>query len=415
MYSTARVYFLGDIPDTWGYSIAAQAAWLNLFYEVISEGLLLPLYFILGQVISSPKLFSERINVALQLVVGVYVLLSGAVLFFAEPLVQAMGQAESRLVATVSYIRLESIALLLSSVYAVVMVVLVLQNRERLMYQLLVLKTVTIIALDTILVSQLPISFQLGVNGVAWSNIIVNAVLTLISLRWLFHSGITLTADRQWLQRRWIKAWIRISVKSGLESLIRNLAFMLMILKMVNEVEQAGVYWVTNQFIWGWLLLPVITLGNLIKQDSAKNGGELGARFKGYFQVTLFISTIWLLTLPGWEWFVHRIMGAPQASEIAYLAGLMLAFYIVFAFNNILDSYFYGIGRTDMLLYQSLIVSCFYYGSAYLLYLQGKFVPTLDSIAILFGIGITLDALVTAVLFYIVVEKQRLWQLSHSV
>ncbi|MET4695286.1 hypothetical protein [Endozoicomonas lisbonensis] len=92
IYSTVRVYFLGSLPDTWGYSIAAQAAWLNLIYEVISEGLLFSLYFILGQVISQPKAFSERLSVALRVVVATFALFSVNILLFAEPIVLFMGQ-----------------------------------------------------------------------------------------------------------------------------------------------------------------------------------------------------------------------------------------------------------------------------------------------------------------------------------
>ena len=54
---------------------------------------------------------------------------------------------------------------------------------------------------------------------------------------------------------------------SGLESLVRNLAFMLMIVRMVNVVGEQGTFWVANNFIWGWLLLPVLQLGELIKAD----------------------------------------------------------------------------------------------------------------------------------------------------
>ena len=212
IYSTVRVYFLGDIPDTWGFSIAAQAAWLNLLYEIISEGLLLPLYYVLGQVIADSERLSERTNTALQVVVFAYAVLSAVVLIFAEPLVLAMGQADSQLAATVSYIRLESIALLLSSVFAVVTVVLVLQNRERLLYQLLVLKTAMIIILDSVLVSQISISFQLGVNGVAWSNIIVNALLVVMSLCWLHRSCLLILLNIQWSQQSWIREWVQISV-----------------------------------------------------------------------------------------------------------------------------------------------------------------------------------------------------------
>lgn len=129
---------------------------------------MLPLYFILVQVIVNRELFVERINVALLVVVGAYALLSVGVLMFTGPIVQSMGQAKLILKATVSYIRLESFALLLSSVYVVVaVVVLVLQKQAKLMYGLLIIKTVLIVLFDSLFVSQLPISFQLGVNRVA--------------------------------------------------------------------------------------------------------------------------------------------------------------------------------------------------------------------------------------------------------
>lgn len=49
IYSTSRVYFLGSIPDTWAFSIAAQVAWLNVGYEVINEAMLIPLAYVLAR------------------------------------------------------------------------------------------------------------------------------------------------------------------------------------------------------------------------------------------------------------------------------------------------------------------------------------------------------------------------------
>jgi hypothetical protein len=51
LYSTDRIYFINSIPDTWNVSIAAQSMWLHLSYEVLQEALLVPLYFLFGQVI----------------------------------------------------------------------------------------------------------------------------------------------------------------------------------------------------------------------------------------------------------------------------------------------------------------------------------------------------------------------------
>ncbi|MCZ2722353.1 hypothetical protein O1D97_12130 [Marinomonas sp. 15G1-11] len=60
---------------------------------------------------------------------------------------------------------------------------------------------------------------------------------------------------------------------------------------------------------------------------------------------------LWLLTIPLWESFVHNILGINNASEVIHLVMIMIGFYVVFTLNNVIDTYFYGIGRTDLMLY----------------------------------------------------------------
>ena len=67
----------------------------------------------------------------------------------------------------------------------------------------------------------------------------------------------------------WVKDFIKIGGISGLESLVRNFFYMIMIIRMVNAVSEQGTYWMANNFIWGWLLLPVIQLGELLKETAA--------------------------------------------------------------------------------------------------------------------------------------------------
>ncbi|MCV6612276.1 MAG: hypothetical protein OIF55_16030 [Amphritea sp.] len=411
IYSTLRVYFLGSLPETWGFNIASQIAWLNLMYEVLAEGLLLPLYFILGQVVGDRKQFKQRVTIALVGFIAAYGLLSIFVLIFADELVAGMEQSDALQKATVSYIRLESVGLLLSSFYAMAIVVLVTMKHERLLYRLLLFKTFLTVIFDSLFVSQFSFSMQLGVNGVAWTNIVVNSFLVAGSLFWLYRLNVLGFSIQSLATQSWLKKWFIVSARSGLESLVRNLAFMFMILKMVNEVEQSGVYWVTNQFIWGWLLLPVLALSNLIKQDAATHEGFVGARMSGYMQLTALFILLWFLTIPGWQWFIHTIMGINDDQQVSELTLLLVSFYAIFALNNVLDSYFYGCGRTDLMLYQSLIVNTVFYGGAYLLYQQESFVPTLNSIAILFGLGITFDALVTLAMYVRLKSNQYdLWR-----
>lgn len=40
-----------------------------------------------------------------------------------------------------------------------------------------------------------------------------------------------------------------------------------MICKMVNMVAEQGNYWIANNFIWGWLLIPITALSEVIRRD----------------------------------------------------------------------------------------------------------------------------------------------------
>lgn len=396
IYSTTRIHFLGSIPSPWAFSIAAQVAWLNVGYEVLSETLLVPLAFILGKVITDEVKFRQRASISLLIIVLSYLIVTAFVLWLAPQLVDAMQQKQVLLYNTVQYIRLESLAILLSSLYAFLLLVLVLKNEQKIMYKLLTVQMVTTVLCDGLLVSQQPFSFQLGVNGIAVSNIIVNSLLAVIAIVYLSKSGVSFDIRQiRETKSQWLKEWGIIGWKSGLESLVRNAAFIVMILQLINQIQQAGTFWVANQFIWGWLLLPILALGQLVKQDAATHNGLTPQRINSYLWLSVAVISLWVLTAPLWDGFISNIMGVSDSNSVTNLVLMMVGFYIVFSLNNIIDSYFYGIGRTDLMLYQSLFVNTIFYGGAFVFYQMGIFVPTLKGIAAMFGLGITVDAIVT--------------------
>ncbi|MBD3360421.1 multidrug transporter, partial [Candidatus Peregrinibacteria bacterium] len=290
VYTTLRISFLGNLPDTWGFNIASQIAWVNLIYEVVFEALLLPIFHLLGKKLSDEKEFQNRVRTGLILFAAVYAVLSTLISIFAYPLVSGMAQQQEIIHATVDYIRMETVAIMLSSIYRFAIIVFIVLQRDKLIYVLLTVQMLLTVLFDSLFISELNISLNLGVNGVALSNMIVNTALIVFSLYLFQRLGIRVFRTIKDTSLTWIKEWFRLGSLSGLESFVRNLAFILMILRMVNVVNQQGVFWVTNNFIWGWLLLPVLSLGEIIKRDAAENPGSIGYLSKGFFALTgLFI------------------------------------------------------------------------------------------------------------------------------
>ena len=76
IYTTLRVFFLGELPGEYSFSIAGQLSWVNLLYEILSEAIVLPLFFFIGKVLTDKNEFANRMRTGLLVSVGAYMVLS---------------------------------------------------------------------------------------------------------------------------------------------------------------------------------------------------------------------------------------------------------------------------------------------------------------------------------------------------
>ena len=189
---------------------------------------------------------------------------------------------------------------------------------------------------------------------------------------------------------------------------MRNVAYMVMIARMVNVVGEQGTYWVANNFIWGWLLLPVIQLGELIKQEVASDKENVRRNSLGYFSITAIISLLWFVSIPFWKTFMTYALGFDEVDKLLRLVLLLLGFYVLYAVQNVFDSIFYGLGKTNYMLFESVVTNTIYYGLAFVLYVLGVWTPTLTGIALLFGMGNAFDSMVSFVAYRHLLKKQKI-------
>ena len=407
IYTTVRVFFLGQLPGEWSFSIAGQLSWVNLLYEILNEAIILPLFYFVGKVKDDKREFSNRVRTGMLISLGVYAVLSTVVLVFAEPLLTLMATDASIIAASASYIRIESIANIFAILTQFALVALVTVNKSKYLYALTGARLVLCLVSDTFLVSTLPVSANLGVNGIGYSNIIVNALLLAVSLFLLAKEGIKVFAKAK-LDFSWAKEFAKIGSISGVESLVRNVAYMVMIARMVNVVGEQGTYWVANNFIWGWLLLPVIQLGELIKQEVSTDKENVRRNSLGYFGITEIISVLWFASIPVWKHFMTHVLGFTDVDKLFGLVMLLVGFYVLYAIQNVFDSTFYGLGKTNYMLFESVVTNSIYYGIAFILYATGAWVPTLTGIALLFGVGNAFDSIVSFVAYAFLLKKERI-------
>ena len=407
IYTTVRVFFLGQLPGEYSFSIAGQLSWVNLLYEIMNEAIILPLFYFIGNVKEDKDEFSNRVRTGMLISFGAYAVLSAVVLIFAEPMLTLMATDTSIIEASASYIRIESIANIFLILTQFALVAFVTVNKSKYLYALTGAKLVLCLVSDTFLVSTLPVSANLGVNGIGYSNIIVNALLLVISLVLLAKEGIKVLGNTK-LNFVWTKKFVKVGGISGVESLVRNVAYMVMIARMVNAVGEQGAYWVANNFIWGWLLLPVLQLGELIKQEVATDRESIRRNTLGYFSITAFISVLWFVSIPAWKPFMIHVLGFTDVDKLFGLVMLLVGFYVLYAIQNVFDSTFYGLGKTNYMLFESVVTNMIYYGIAFILYATNVWTPTLTGIALLFGIGNAFDSLVSLVAYAFLIKKEKI-------
>ena len=407
IYTTIRVFFLGQLPGDYSFSIAGQLSWVNLLYEIMNEAIILPLFYFIGKVKDNKNEFSNRVRTGMLISLGVYAVLSAVVLIFAESLLKLMATDASIIAASASYIRIESIANIFSILTQFALVALITINKSKYLYALTAARLGLCLVFDTFFVSTLPISANLGINGIGYSNIIVNILLFVISLILLAREG-TYVFGKAKLSFAWMKEFVKVGSISGVESFVRNVAYMGMIARMVNVVGEQGTYWVANNFIWGWLLLPVLQLGELIKQEVATDKENIRCNSLGYFGITAIISILWFASIPAWKPFMTHVLGFVDVDKLFELVMLLIGFYVLYAVQNVFDSTFYGLGKTNYMLFESVVTNTIYYGSAFLLYVTNVWTPTLTGIALLFGIGNAFDSLVSLIAYICLLKKEKI-------
>ena len=407
IYNTLRVFFIGLLPNEWSFSIAGQLSWISLIYEILNEAIIFPLFFFIGKCKDNKDDLSNNIQTGMLISFGLYSVLCTLIIFLAEPMLSLMAADKNIIEASANYIRIESVANIFSILCQFSLVTLLTLNKDIHIYALTVLRLILCVLSDTFLVSSLPASLNLGVNGIAISNILVNAIILFESLYLLSKEDVLILKKRK-LNFAWIKDFLKIGGISGFESFVRNFAYMVMISRMVNVVSEQGTYWVANNFIWGWLLMPILQLGELIKQETATDKNNISKNTLGYFGLTTIISFLWFVTIPLWKPFMSNILAFKEVDKLFELVLALVGFYVFFAFQNIFDSTFYGLGKTNYMLLESVVTNTIYYGIAFILYVMDVWEPSLIGIALLFGFGNVFDSVVSFVAYLYLLKKEKI-------
>ena len=245
-------------------------------------------------------------------------------------------------------------------------------------------------------------SFDLGIIGTAWSRLLSSVLLFALAAVLLF-ATMRITVSSLLVRPSFgdMRVYLRVGLGSGLDSLVRNVAYFFMIVRMVNTIgaTEIGGYYLAIQILWSFMLVPVLAFADCAKALVANASSDL-SRMRTLWHASMLIvalfMVVWIAAVPGFEGFAGLLSSDAVTVQYAVTTfGILFVPYVLFSFNTVMDAFFYGTGRTEYLAYQSIITNGTVYVVAFLIYVTGLWTPTFEGVMILFSLGILVDSLLT--------------------
>lgn len=401
LVGTFRIWLLAGQMDGDPLEVAAQIQWLALTFEVVEECWLLPAFFVLGRLLGNRAALERAMGVGVLVLVGLLSLLVGGAWIGSPLLVASLGQVPELLEPTVRYVRVEALALALGTLTRFLWIPLLLIGRPWELGRVLALQTAAQLVCDWAILGPSLMANPGGVVAMAWGRALVEGVVIVGTIWRLRRIGLRAELDLSDSTLPLLLEWVRRGWRSGLESLIRNLAFTFVVLRLINASGNAGTFWVANQLLWGWLLVPILALGEALKRHVATRPESINVLFPAYRRGAVVVLLGWVVSVPTWPMAIDKLLHAQGENDVLGTAYWLAGFYAVFALNHLMDSAFYGAGRTDYMLWQTLVVNLAVFGTAFVLNMLGYWSPSLRSVTVLFGLGIVCDTMVTTVQYWI--------------
>ena len=374
--------------------------WLGIIYEVLQEAIIAPMFFFIGKINNNDKSnLINKIRTSILIILIIYLIMALLINVFSNNLVSAMRQNETLINQTATYIKLESFANIFIIIFQFFIIINVALGNYKEIFIVSILKTAITVIFDFIFISQYPISINIGVNGIAYNNISSNFISIIILIVLLNKNEYNIFSKEIKFSFLYNINIGKINIVSGFESFYRNFIFSFMILRMVNIVGEQGNYWIANNFFWAWLLIPSLQLGEMIKSNFSK---DKNLSLKPYILLNTVFIIIWIIFIPLYKYFIKYAMNIQNYKQILFLIVIILPFYIIFTYGNIITNIFYGIGKPQYILLQSFIVNTLFYGIFFILYLNNIFKPTLINIALMFGGSMAFGSMINYVIYFII-------------
>lgn len=355
-------------------NILGQIEWFDLIDEIITTALITPLYYLLKNKDSKRNGFSFILSF------GVYFLFTIIISLYIGNISSFMNAEYAE-----KYLLMQSISMLIAFIGVFVNLLFIIYEHYNFIILFTAIKLLLLPLFDYLLI---PAFKDLGAS---YSEIIVNTFIAVLSIIFVIKKKYILLGV---CDKNFLYLWAKIGSFSGLQIFLDNFIYAVIVCRMVNAVFESGNYWVANNFIWGWLLVPVTCFAQIIQKNALKR-----ITFHNVWKYICVIVSVWIFTVPFWKFFIHNIMEINKDKDILNILYVLVPYYICYIVSAMIDAWFVSKGKTIYLFINSVIVNIVYYGIMYILFNVGIFTLNIYFIIHLFGLGMVLHMLISILLY----------------
>ena len=402
VYQVYRTGIIGtDLPDPGSLAIVSQWQFVGLVIEVFQEAMVLAIFFFLGsQIRGGAGVQVDRAKTVLFVIFVASLAYSAGVFAFTDAFIDVIGTPDEIREQTRQYLEISIFSLPFTVLSAAIVVIFESLGMRRLVLVMAFANVALLFGLDMIFFGSGELSLRADVTGVAWSSLLASLALFLFGLALLFRTGRVGVRSLAALPSfAGLRAYLRVGMWSGVDSAVRNAAYFVMIIGIVNSIgaDEIGGYYVFIQIMWGFLLVPVLAFAESAKALVANASADLRRVRRLWLAsmlvTALIMAAVWLPVLSFFGDIAGSLTGDAETLRLAVAAfGILLVPYVLFSFNTVTDSVFYGMGKTRYMAYQSIITNGTVYLAAFALYSAGMWTPTFEGVMWLFFCGIAVDS-----------------------
>lgn len=390
MWKILEVVLLASFDNA--LKILGQIALISIIFKIFEETLLNPLFKLLNK--NDYKDKDSTLTIAKSFIKYYFILSSIftiVIFLFLKPIMQISMIPNYIFDETLSFLKIYTVSLGIGVLSKYLLTFNIINKDTKRMFIYLLIKSLITALLFTITVP------FIGVNGIALSELIVN-ILTIIYFMFTFPQSVKHEVDFN------VKEYFKLSLFAFLETFIRNIIYYFVILVFINMLDNQDLYFVSNEYIWSIMLVPTLAQSTLIKQEIANNKNY---SLKPYFINSIFLILFMFILLPmGFLLFKYVYNLNYYYMHFTTLLKLFPC-YIIFVIDSIIEAYFITTGKLHHILIQNLLTNIGVYLTALILYSFEVWTITLNSIVLLFNLGVIVSSVYTISIYLIMQNKKK--------